>query len=50
MTLALTDQDNQLIKDQIKSNISSLIYNSSSLFKSKTNDQFFLTQFDNNSN
>lgn len=44
MTVALSEQDHQLIKDHIQSNVSSLIYNSS--IRSKSSDQFFLTQFD----
>ena len=46
MTVALSEQDHQLIKDQIQSNVSSLIYNSNNSIRSKSSDQFFLTQFD----
>jgi hypothetical protein len=43
MTLALSDQESQLIRDQIQSNVSSLIYNTKSTTLS--DQQFFLTQF-----
>jgi hypothetical protein len=43
MTLALSDQESQLIRDQIQSNVSSLIYNTKSTLLSE--QQFFLTQF-----
>ena len=33
MTLALSDQESQLIRDQIQSNVSSLIYNTKSTNK-----------------